>query len=40
MRYEHVSIRATLPGYAPWTKKVYLSGATTKITAQLGARGR
>ncbi len=36
-RYEHVSIRASLPGYAPWTKKVYLSEATTKITAQLAA---
>jgi PEGA domain len=40
-RYEHVSIRALLPGYAPWTKKVYLSEATTKVTAQLAAgRGR
>ncbi len=39
-RYEQVSIRATLAGYQPWTKKVYLSEATTKVTAQLGAAGR
>ncbi len=39
-RYEHVSIRASLPGYATWTKKVYLTEATTKVTAQLTGRGR
>ena len=39
-RYEQVSIRATMAGYAPWTKKVYLSEATTKVTAQLGSTGR
>jgi hypothetical protein len=39
-RYEQVSIRATLAGYPPWTKKVYLSEATTKVTAQLGSGGR
>jgi hypothetical protein len=39
-RYEHVSIRASLAGYAPWTKKVYLTEATTRVTAQLGGRGR
>ena len=39
-RYEHVSIRASLPGYATWTKKVYLTEATTKVTAQLSGRGR
>jgi hypothetical protein len=39
-RYEHVSIRATLAGYTPWTKKVYLSEATTKVTAQLSSTGR
>ena len=39
-RYEHVSIRATMAGYAPWTRKVYLSEATTKITAQLSSTGR
>ena len=38
-RYEQVSIRATMAGYAPWTKKVYLSEATTKVTAQLGSTG-
>ena len=36
-RYEQVSIRATMAGYAPWTKKVYLSEPTTKVTAQLGS---
>ena len=30
---EQVSIRATMAGYAPWTKKVYLSEPTTKVTA-------
>jgi hypothetical protein len=39
-RYEHVSIRATLAGYTPWTKKVYLSEATTNVTAQLTSTGR
>ncbi len=39
-RYEQVSIRATMAGYTPWTKKVYLSEATTKVTAQLGSAGR
>jgi len=39
-RYEQVSIRATMAGYPPWTKKVYLSEATTKVTAQLGSGGR
>ena len=39
-RYEQVSIRATLAGYPPWTKKVYLSEATTKVTAQLGSGSR
>jgi len=41
MRYEHVVIRATLPGYAAWSKKVYLTEATTQVTAQLaGGRRR
>ncbi len=39
-RYEHASIRATLAGYTPWTKKVYLSEATTQVTAQLSSTGR
>ena len=39
-RYEHVSIRATLAGYTPWTKKVYLTEATTNVTAQLSSTGR
>ena len=36
-RYERVTIRASLPGYATWTKKVYLNEATTKVTAPLAA---
>jgi hypothetical protein len=39
-RYEQVSIHATLAGYPPWSKKVYLSEATTNVTAQLGSTGR
>ncbi len=42
-RFEQVSIRATFPGYLPWTKKIYLKEPTTTITAQLvptGRRGR
>jgi hypothetical protein len=38
MRYEHVTIRATLSGYAPWTKKLYLTEATTQVNATLGGR--
>jgi hypothetical protein len=38
MRYEHVTVRATLPGYAPWTKKLYLTGPTTQVNATLGGR--
>ena len=34
-RYEQVSIRATYPGYQPWTKKIYLKEPTTNVTAQL-----
>ncbi|HXT97556.1 MAG TPA: PEGA domain-containing protein [Polyangia bacterium] len=40
MRYEHVTVRATLPGYAPWSKKLYLTGPTTQVNAQLGGRRR
>ncbi|HVV49891.1 MAG TPA: PEGA domain-containing protein, partial [Polyangia bacterium] len=40
LRYEHLTIRATLPGYAAWTKKVYLTEATTEVTAQLGGGRR
>jgi hypothetical protein len=29
-----------MAGYTPWTKKVYLSEPTTKVTAQLGSTGR
>ena len=39
-RYEQVSIRATYPGYLPWTKKIYLKEPTTAITAQLVPTGR
>jgi PEGA domain len=35
LRYEHLTIRATLPGYAPWTKKIYLTAETLQVTAQL-----
>ena len=40
MRYEHVTVRATLSGYAPWSKKLYLTEPTTQVTAQLGGRRR
>jgi hypothetical protein len=39
-RYEQVSIRASFPGYLPWTKKIYLKEPTTTITAQLVPTGR
>jgi hypothetical protein len=39
-RYEQVSIRATYPGYQPWTKKIYLKEPTTSVTAQLVPTGR
>ena len=39
-RYEHVSVRVQLAGYVPWTKKIYLRGATTKLAAQLVPSGR
>ncbi len=38
-RFEQVSIRATFPGYLPWTKKIYLKEPTTTITAQLVPTG-
>ncbi|HZL16450.1 MAG TPA: PEGA domain-containing protein, partial [Polyangia bacterium] len=38
-RYEQVSIRATYPGYQPWTKKIYLKESTTNVTAQLVPTG-
>jgi hypothetical protein len=34
-RYEQVSIRASLKGYRPWSKKVYLREADTKIDIEL-----
>ena len=40
MRYEHLTIRATFPGYAPWTKKVYLKGDSMQVTAVLAGSGR
>jgi PEGA domain len=39
-RYEQVSIRASFPGYLPWTKKIYLKDPTTTISAQLVPTGR
>jgi hypothetical protein len=40
MRYEHLTIKATLPGYAPWTKKVYLKDDSMQVTAVLSGGGR
>jgi hypothetical protein len=39
-RYEQVSIRATFPGYLPWTEKIYLKEASTTVTAHLVPTGR
>jgi hypothetical protein len=39
-RFEQLSIRATFPGYLPWTKRIYLKEPTTTITAQLVPTGR
>jgi hypothetical protein len=40
MRYEHLTIKATFSGYAPWTKKVYLKGDSMQVTAVLSGGGR
>jgi hypothetical protein len=40
MRYEHLTIKATFPGYTPWTKKVYLKGDSMQVTAVLAGSGR
>jgi hypothetical protein len=34
-RYEHLRVQASLPGYAPWTRTVYIKGPVTKLTVQL-----
>jgi hypothetical protein len=35
MRFEHVQIEASLPGYRPWKKTVYLSEAESKVDVTL-----
>ena len=35
MRFEHVRIEASLPGYRPWKKTVYLSEAESKVDVTL-----
>jgi hypothetical protein len=37
-RYEKLQIKATLKGYAPWTKNVYLKDPESAIDIQLSAR--
>ncbi len=39
LRYEHLTIKASLPGYAPWTKKIYLTAETLQVSAQLAGGG-
>ena len=34
-RYEKLPVKVTLPGYAPWSKSVYLKEPETKVDAQL-----
>jgi hypothetical protein len=38
MRYERVTIKASLKGYQPWSKNVYLREAETKVDIQLTPR--
>jgi len=35
LRFEHVRIQASLPGYHPWSKTVYLKDADTKVDVTL-----
>jgi hypothetical protein len=35
LRFEHVRIQASLPGYQPWRKTVYLKDAETKVEVKL-----
>jgi hypothetical protein len=37
LRFEHVRVSASLPGYQPWSKKLYLRQADTKIDVELVA---
>ncbi len=39
LRYEHLTIKASLPGYAPWTKKIYLTAETLQVSATLAGGG-
>jgi hypothetical protein len=34
-RYEHLHLQASLPGYRPWKKTVYLKDAETKVDVEL-----
>ena len=35
MRFEHVHVYVSLPGYLPYAKTIYLKEAVTKVNAQL-----
>jgi hypothetical protein len=35
MRFEHVRVEASLPGYRPWRKTVYLSEAESRVDVTL-----
>jgi hypothetical protein len=37
MRYEHLQVSASLPGYKPWSQTVYVKEANAKVVAQLVA---
>jgi hypothetical protein len=39
-RFETVDIDASLPGYLPWSKSIYLKEPLTKISIQLTPAGR
>ena len=39
-RFEHVRVDATLPGYQPWHKTLYLKDPVTKLNAQLASAPR
>jgi hypothetical protein len=35
MAFTQVSVRAELPGYKPWSQKVYVRGRNANVTARL-----
>jgi hypothetical protein len=39
-RFEHVRVDATLPGYQPWHKTLYLKDPVTRLNAQLASAPR